>query len=282
MDAVSQQEVAVSEETTAEPKPSGEGTTPAQKRTRGAFPRVPLRRTLELPEAVFRLGDGEPVRRLHVFDHLKKKPDSGPSRTLVTASTSGYGLTTGGTGADYLGLTDRGRVIVAPASEQAKRRAFLDALFENDIFSSFVARYGDRGVPNDQIAIDYFKVTHKLSDPDAQSVWAVIKENLSDCDLLQELSGRKTVVKREAAYESLERLLPPEATDLSQPYASEPDVAVIRPAASSREAPATPPRVTGPDFHFNIQIHLPDSASPEVYDSIFRSIAIHLLRHREE
>jgi hypothetical protein len=32
-----------------------------------------------------------------------------------------------------------------------------------------------------------------------------------------------------------------------------------------------------PEFHFNIQIHLPAEATPDKYDAIFKSIAIHLL-----
>lgn len=37
-----------------------------------------------------------------------------------------------------------------------------------------------------------------------------------------------------------------------------------------------------PEIHFNIQVVLPENASPENYDAIFRSIATHLLGRTEE
>lgn len=39
---------------------------------------------------------------------------------------------------------------------------------------------------------------------------------------------------------------------------------------------------TIPEIHFNIQVVLPENASPENYDAIFRSIATHLLGRTEE
>lgn len=37
-----------------------------------------------------------------------------------------------------------------------------------------------------------------------------------------------------------------------------------------------------PQFHFNIQIVLPENATQDTYDNIFKSIATHLLNRREE
>jgi hypothetical protein len=63
---------------------------------RGAFPRVPLKDTLELIRAIYALGHGENVRRVSVFDRLNRKPDSGTSRTMVSSANSGYELINGG------------------------------------------------------------------------------------------------------------------------------------------------------------------------------------------
>ena len=61
---------------------------------------------------------------------------------------------------------------------------------------------------------------------------------------------------------------------------------------SSEQPPLTPHSVNSggilhrsnviPQFHFNIQIHLPDNSTPEVYDAIFHSIAKHLIGRSEE
>lgn len=65
-------------------------------RVRGKHPRISLKEVLSIPKTVFELGQGEPIRRLSVFDSLGRSPSSSTSRTMVTASST-YGLTKGAT-----------------------------------------------------------------------------------------------------------------------------------------------------------------------------------------
>ncbi len=244
--------------------------------TRGAFPRVSLVKVLELPRTIFAEGEGESVRRLTVFNRLGKSPESGPSRMMVTTANTGYGLTTGGTQAEYLGLTDRGRKMVDSRDEFQRMGAAYEALFSNEILSAFISRFKGRAVPNDEVAVDYLKNTPSLSMDDAQAFWEVIRENIHEFGLVQELSGRRVVVSKEMAMEQLKASLPPEEKgEIGLPVqgSNESDPAASPEVSSSA---AFSPRSV-PQIHFNIQVHLPESASPETYESIFRSIAIHLL-----
>ena len=83
---------------------------------RGKFPRLPLTKALDLPKAIFAVGQGEPARRIRAFGYLGRSPEGGASRTLITASSTAYGLTKGGANDSHLELTDRGRRIVSPVS----------------------------------------------------------------------------------------------------------------------------------------------------------------------
>jgi hypothetical protein len=96
---------------------------------RGKFPRLPLRDAEELPKAVYEVGQGDEVRRLIVFNHLNRAPESGPSRALVTASSKAYGLTEGGTQSTHLKLTHRGRQLVESANETDRLLAAHESLF---------------------------------------------------------------------------------------------------------------------------------------------------------
>src|SRR5258706_484321 len=89
-----------------------------EKRAKGAFPRLALSKVLELPEMIYELGEGTPVRRLTVFDRLGKSSESSTSRELIIASGGGYGLTTGGYTADFLNVTERAREIVASPDQR--------------------------------------------------------------------------------------------------------------------------------------------------------------------
>ena len=65
------------------------------------FPNVAFEDALEIANAIWQCSSGQKVRRLTLFDHLGKTPDSGPSRNLITISSK-YKLTSGGYQAEYL------------------------------------------------------------------------------------------------------------------------------------------------------------------------------------
>lgn len=56
-----------------------------------------------------------------------------------------------------------------------------------------------------------------------------------------------------------------------------------RPSVANIQTPRelSLPYKSNPEFHFNIQIHLPSDASPDTYDAIFKSIGRHLLGKEE-
>ncbi len=260
--------------------PSADTEQKKEKRAVGVFPHLSLSKTLELVNKIYELGEGEPVRRLTVFHKLGKSPDSGASRVLAVANNSGYGLTNGSYAAEYLSLTDRGRQIASAQDPVSKYEGIYEALFSNEIFSAFVNRFNNKGVPIDEIAIEYLKTNHKLPQDDAEACWAVFKENLSDQNLIQEFSGKRIIVSRDAALEILGKS--PEkksdktgkdgAADTGSMEGSVKQNNTVNDQKSSGQVNTIVPQV-----HFNIQVMIPENASPETYDLIFKSIATHLL-----
>ncbi len=216
--------------------PSADTEQKKEKRAVGVFPHLSLSKTLELVNKIYELGEGEPVRRLTVFHKLGKSPDSGASRVLAVANNSGYGLTNGSYAAEYLSLTDRGRQIASAQDPVSKYEGIYEALFSNEIFSAFVNRFNNKGVPIDEIAIEYLKTNHKLPQDDAEACWAVF------------------------------------AADTGSMEGSVKQNNTVNDQKSSGQVNTIVPQV-----HFNIQVMIPENASPETYDLIFKSIATHLL-----
>jgi hypothetical protein len=240
---------------------------------------------MEIPRAIYELGHGEPVRRRRVFDHLGRSADSGPSRSLVAAANTGYGLINGNSRSEYLDLTPLGLKIVSESNERSRREAMHEVLFSNDIFAEFVEHFHDRPLPRDEIATDYLAKTYGFVEADAEAFFEVIKDNLSAHGLLQELSGKPIVMNRTAAVESLgtaqdnrpepEPRMSAESQEELAERADEEDSGLPRRFRSGTNELV-------PQFHFNIQIVLPIEAAPETYDNIFRSISTHLLGRDEE
>ena len=77
---------------------------------------------LPLAEAIQRFAAGQRIRRLTLFENLRRSPDSGPSRQLVTNSAQ-YGLTKGSYTAEYLELTEDGRLASGDSSLGRSRLA---------------------------------------------------------------------------------------------------------------------------------------------------------------
>lgn len=157
------------------------------------------------------------------------------------------------------------------------------------LFADFVDHFRDKSIKNEEVPIDYLRQKHKLSEADAQACLAVFKENVSDFGLIEEHLGRPVIVSRDVAIANLKSTTGESTSNLNGQSASQVGGSAfvgIHPTQSEQPAaatagPAQAPRALDtaslPQFHFNIQIHLPESASAEVYDSIFRGISTHLL-----
>jgi hypothetical protein len=72
----------------------------SQKKLRGRaaqrpYPHQPFEEALEFASAIQRVAGSNSVRRLTLFDEMKKAPESGASRQLIVVSSK-YGLIKGG------------------------------------------------------------------------------------------------------------------------------------------------------------------------------------------
>src|SRR3990172_5643398 len=100
------------------------------------FPGVSVKEARSLADTIARKNAGQPMRRFDIFEELRRSPDSGPSRQLVTGS-SAYGLTTGGYQAEMLSLTPLGQRL----SIENDETGLIDAVLNVDAFKQFFDKY---------------------------------------------------------------------------------------------------------------------------------------------
>lgn len=249
---------------------------PNKRKRRGAFPRVPLKSVIELVDAIYELGHGDPVRRRTAFEHIGRSPDSSASYTLIAAANSGYNAIKGGKTATDLELRQNGLRIAKSRGAEERKAAVVQTLFENEFFSALIDKFSDRPLPLDSIAADYLEREHDLERSDAESCWSVAKENLLDFGLIEDSAGKQVIPPRE-------QMLVKDATIEASDDTEEDDKAQesLLDELKRVDTPVKRRRVSEPQIVFNIQVVLPENADASTYDSIFESIAKHLLARDE-
>ncbi|WP_229790779.1 hypothetical protein [Cognatilysobacter xinjiangensis] len=167
------------------------------------FPAASFQEALEFAKAIFDFGSGQAVRRVSVFDHLQKSPESSASRQLIT-NAGKYGLTEGGYQAEFLKLTSDGLKAVddeLPPREQSRARIAL-AIERIDSFRALYERFLGNKLPLRAALIDAAKDAGVPEDLAEEAVDTFVI-NLRFVGLLQTLSGAERIVSVEHFLDTL-------------------------------------------------------------------------------
>lgn len=181
-------------ETAADDMASKVEATLKRRRAQRSFPASTFEEPLEFAKQVYRIGSGQPVKRLTLFDQLGKSPESGSSRQLIINSGR-YGLTRGGMQADNIELTPEGQKAVdeqALPREQARLRAEL-AISRVESFQKLYDKFVGNKLPAHAVLIDAAKDAGIEADhaPEAVDTFVV---NLRFVGLLKTLSGAERII----------------------------------------------------------------------------------------
>jgi len=165
-----------------------------RKRTVRNFPASSFAEPLDFAKAILEFGGSQPVRRLSIFDHLGKSPESGPSRMLITNANK-YGLTEGSYASELITLTDDGRRAVAddtPPRERARSHVKL-AIQDIPLFNTLYERFVNNKLPAKAALIDA-AIDNGASKDAAEEAVDTFVVNLRFVNLLQTLSGADRIV----------------------------------------------------------------------------------------
>ena len=160
------------------------------------FPSVSVNDALAIARVIATTNAGRPMRRLDVFDSLERAPDSGPSRTLITASSS-YGLTSGGYKTETLSLAPIGKRIAVDGIEAA----LVDAVLSVPVFKAFFEHHVSSQFPAATPA-NSFLAEQDVPTGRVEACLQVLRESGEQARLILERSGAARVVSAAAARES--------------------------------------------------------------------------------
>lgn len=186
-----------------------------RKRTQRPFPACAFEEALGFAKALHNYGSGKPVRRLSLFDHLGKAPDSGTSRQLIVNSNK-YSLIKGSYTAEQLELTPDGERSVdedTPKRERAKSWIKL-AVIDIEPFKKLYERFSGAKLPARAALIDAIKEFEVPGDLAEEAVDTFVV-NLRFVGLLQTLSGAERIVTVDHLLDSLPATSVAERTSVS-------------------------------------------------------------------
>lgn len=165
-----------------------------RKRALRPFPACSFEEALGFAKSILEYGSGKPVRRLSLFDHLQKSPESGPSRQLIT-NAGRYGLIKGSYAADQLELTSVGaRAVDEEFSRREQAKARIDlAILEIEPFKRLYERFSGAKLPARAALTDAIREFDVLGDLAEEAVDTFVV-NLRYVGLLQTLSGAERIL----------------------------------------------------------------------------------------
>ena len=181
------------------------------------FPTITFEDALVIGNAIQEIASGEKVRRLTLFDHIKKSPDSGPSRQLIINSNK-YGITAGGNQADFLELTQDGKLATSSEVSEKDRieSRFKLSIKKTPIFDYLYEKIKNNKLPSKQVIIDYVKENDIKDDNVAEECIDLFIINLKFIGLLRTMSGIERIITVEQRLEETEGKIADKVIEFSE------------------------------------------------------------------
>ncbi len=167
------------------------------------YPHQPFEDALEFAAAIQRAAGANSVRRLTLFDEIKKAPESGTSRQLIVVAGK-YGLIKGGVQSEQLQLTPDGDVATSPdVSERERVRSRIKlAINTTEAFKVLYEKFAGQKLPSIAILEDAV-VDSGLAPQHKKECVEIFVVNLRFVGLLKVLSGAERIMTIDHALDQL-------------------------------------------------------------------------------
>jgi hypothetical protein len=167
------------------------------------FPTMPFEECLRIAKAIQEYASGEKIRRITLFDHLQKSPDSGPTKVLI-ANCNKYDLITGGATAEYLELSSNGRIASSDdISEVERKKAQIElGIIHIQAFNYLFEKYKNNKIPARQVLKDSLREI-PMNEVILEECIDIFIVNLKYLGLLRTISGSERIISLEHFIEEL-------------------------------------------------------------------------------
>ncbi len=167
------------------------------------YPASSFEDALPLGEAIMKYAAGDKVRRLTLLEQMNKSPNSGATKMMITNSGK-YGITIGSYAAEYLELTEKGRIVVDNSKlPKERRQASFDLAIDGvPPFKLLYNHYKSKRLPEREVMKDVLRDS-SVAVPDLDECVDTFTVNVKYLDLLRTIGGAETLVAIEQVIEEL-------------------------------------------------------------------------------
>ena len=152
------------------------------------YPKVSLVDALRLAESIRDNNASRPYNRIDLAASVDLSPESSTLRTLITASSK-FGLTEGSYAAERISLTDLGRSIVSPTSDEEKAQGLMTALYKVDFYKNFFERFKNHRLPRKDLLLNTIEREFAISAGDRDQCYELLVKNATELGLLKDVGG---------------------------------------------------------------------------------------------
>jgi hypothetical protein len=189
-----------------------------KKRATTIYPKYTLTECLKLAESIRDNNRGEPYNRIDLAQSIGLSPESSTFRILITASNK-YGLTEGSYIAEKISLTDLGKKIVSPTTDEEKSQGILTSLYNVEFYKNFFTKFLNYRLPRKDLLLNTLEREFNIPYTDREQCYDLLIKNATELNLLKDISGTlyvrfdSPVLSEKQPSESLEGLNPPPLED---------------------------------------------------------------------
>jgi predicted nucleotide-binding protein len=159
-----------------------------KQRATTLYPKVSLIDALRLAESIRDNNASSPYNRIDLAASVDLSPESSTLRTLITASNK-FGLTEGSYAAEKITLTDLGRKIVSPTSDEEKAQGLMTALYMVDFYKDFFERFKNHRLPRKDLLLNTLEREFHIPRADRDQCYELLVKNATELGLLKDVGG---------------------------------------------------------------------------------------------
>ena len=152
------------------------------------YPKLSLVDALRLAESIRDNNASSPYNRIDLAASVDLSPESSTLRTLITASNK-FGLTEGSYAAEKISLTDLGRKIVSPTSDEEKAQGLMTALYKVDFYKDFFEQFKNHRLPRKDLLLNTLEREFNIPRADRDQCYELLVKNATELGLLKDVGG---------------------------------------------------------------------------------------------
>lgn len=158
-------------------------TSKERKKGTTVFPKYSLMEALRIAESVRDNNAGQPYNRIDLAKALNTTPESSGFRMLISASGR-FGITQGGYQAEKIALTDLGRKITSPTSDEERTNGLLEALFKVEFYKKFFEKFRNNKLPRKDLLLNALEREFGISFDERERCYDLLIKNANELSLL--------------------------------------------------------------------------------------------------